>query len=96
MRSLIPRVRSSCRLWESMCGEITQEEPAQMRRWTTVAKDTLPAMVKIVWETEELTSDVIGYGMVFHLMTCPRDESWRAMRLSISRQADCRLEVDGV
>ena len=46
---------------------------------TDVAKDTMPEMVKLAREIEGMTSDVIGYGMVSHLMTYSRDELRRAM-----------------
>ena len=46
---------------------------------TAVGRDTLSAMVKLAGKIAEAASDVIGYGMVSHLLTCSRDELWRAM-----------------
>ena len=53
---------------------------------TVVAKDTMSAMVKLAVkiEIEEAASNVIGYGMVSHLLTCSRDEWWRAILSSPS------------
>ena len=64
--------------------------------WTDVAKDTVPAKVKFAREIEELTSDVIGYGMIFHFMTYSRDEMWIAVFHVLSRPVDCETQVDGV
>ena len=49
-------------------------------------------MVKLVWEIEELTSDVIGYGTVSYQMTFSRENVWRAMRPSFLGQltAGCK------
>ena len=50
--------------------------------------DMTSAMVKLAEEIEELTSDVIGYGMVFHSTTSSRDTVWRAALSFLSRLAE--------
>ena len=52
-----------------------------------VAKDTRSATVKLATEIEESTPDVTDYEMVFHSMTCSRDELRRAV-LSFHLSAD--------
>ena len=41
-------------------------------------------------------SDVVGYGVVPHLMTSSCDMWWRAMLYFFPRPADCGMQVDGV
>ena len=48
---------------------------------------------KLAEEIEETSSDVIGYGMVFYAYA---DMMWRAMLSSLSRPAECGMQVDGV
>ena len=48
---------------------------------TAVAKDMMSAVVKLAREIEELTSDVIEYGMVPHVTAHSHNELWRAIVL---------------
>merc|ERR1712012_1109683 len=63
---------------------------------SVVAKDTMSRMVKLAREIDESASDVVGYGMVSHPMTCSRDQVWRAMLSCLSRPADSGMPVDEV
>ena len=51
---------------------------------------------KLAEKIEETSSDVIGYGMVFYAVMAYADKMWRAMPSSLSRPAECGMQVDGV
>ena len=50
---------------------------------STYHVDMVSAMVKLMREIVESSSDVIGCGMVFHSTTSSRDDVWRATLSSL-------------